>query len=84
MCFPSDNTLHLHSGKSLYVLEVGIYIKYITYAQSMYFINISKLMQIKKKYLLFSVQSPLLENYCKKKLNSLKHLVRTTVAESHN
>ena len=23
-------------------------------------------------------------NYCKKKLNSLKHLVRTTVAESHN
>ena len=23
-------------------------------------------------------------DYCKKKLNSLKHLVRTTVAESHN
>jgi len=22
--------------------------------------------------------------YCRKKLNSLKHLVRTTVAESHN
>jgi len=34
MYFQLDNTLHLHSDKSLYVSEFGIYIQHITNAQN--------------------------------------------------